>query len=52
MDTEDKIVVEFETNDPTDPKNFSTLKKWVVLLWVAHGALVVTCASSLYVCVS
>jgi hypothetical protein len=48
---ENPIIVEFDgADDPFDPKNFSNLKKWVVLIAVTHGAVVVTCASSLYVC--
>jgi hypothetical protein len=36
-------------DDPWDPKNFPIWKKWAVLFAVAHGAVIVTCASSLYV---
>jgi hypothetical protein len=36
-------------DDPWDPKNFPKWKKWAVLFAVAHGAVIVTCASSLYV---
>ena len=43
-------IVEFDgPDDPFDPKNFSTSKKWFILLVVTHGAIVVTCTSSLYV---
>lgn len=43
-------IVEFEgVDDRWDPKNFSKLKKWLCLASVTHGAVVVTCASSLYV---
>jgi len=48
--TEKYSVVEFEgPEDKWDPKNFSHAKKWSILFAVAHGAVVVTCASSLYV---
>jgi hypothetical protein len=44
------VVVGFDTaDDPWDPKNFPKWKKWAILFAVAHGALIVTCASSLYV---
>jgi hypothetical protein len=43
-------IVEFEGDDDRwDPKNFSKVKKWLCLASVTHGAVVVTCASSLYV---
>jgi hypothetical protein len=49
-DQEKIQLVEFDgADDPFDPKNYSTFKKWVILLAVTHGAVVVTCASSLYV---
>ena len=47
----DLKIVEFEgEGDKWDPKNFRVLKKWAILLAVTHGAVIVTCASSLYVC--
>jgi hypothetical protein len=43
-------VVQFDGDDDSwDPKNFPEWKKWAVLFAVAHGAVIVTCASSLYV---
>ena len=49
--TEKYSIVEFEGPEDTwDPKNFTSAKKWLILFAVAHGAIVVTCASSLYVC--
>jgi hypothetical protein len=43
-------IVEFDgPDDKWDPKNFSELKKWCVLVTVTLGAVVVTCASSMYV---
>jgi hypothetical protein len=45
-----KIIVEFDgPDDKWDPKNFSNFKKWVILIFVTLGAVVVTCASSMYV---
>jgi hypothetical protein len=47
----DLKIVEFEgEGDKWDPKNFRGLKKWAILYAVTHGAVIVTCASSLYVC--
>lgn len=34
--------------DPMNPKNRSTFRKWVIVLIVAFGSLCVTCASALY----
>jgi hypothetical protein len=48
-DPEEMTIVEFEEDDKWDPKNYSKLKKWVILIAVTHGAVIVTCASSLYV---
>ena len=43
-------IVEFEgPDDRWNPKNFSSLTKWSILLVVSHGAFIVTCASSIYV---
>jgi hypothetical protein len=47
---EDLKIVEFEgEGDKWDPKTFSGWKKWAILYAVTHGAVIVTCASSLYV---
>lgn len=49
-DQSEPTIVEFDgKDDDWDPKNFSKLKKWVILIAVTHGAVIVTCASSLYV---
>lgn len=45
-------LVEFDEGDKWNPKNFSNIKKWVILTAVTHGAVIVTCASSLYVLIS
>ena len=43
-------IVEFGgEDDKWDPKNFSNIKKWLILSAVTHGSVIVTCASSLYV---
>lgn len=46
---EETSIVEFDEGDKWNPKNFSKIKKWVILIVVTHGAVVVTCASSIYV---
>ena len=40
--------VEFDDNDPMNPRNMSTARKWVVVFTLAFGSLCVTCVSSLY----
>jgi hypothetical protein len=48
--TEKFTVVSFDGNDDQwDPKNYPKWKKWGILFSVAHGAVIVTCTSSLYV---
>jgi hypothetical protein len=43
-------IVEFDGKDDRwDPKNFPEIKKWFILFAVSHGAVIVTCTSSLYV---
>ena len=45
---EDPFVVEFIPNDPRDPLNFSSFKKWAITLLVAFVTLAVAFASSAY----
>lgn len=46
---EEYTIVEFDgDHDKWDPKNLSNIKKWLILSAVTHGAVIVTCASSLY----
>jgi multidrug resistance protein len=40
--------VKWEENDPHNPKNMNTIRKWVVVLIVSASSLCVTCASSIY----
>ena len=40
--------VKFEENDPMNPRNMSTVRKWIVVFTLAFGSLCVTCVSSLY----
>jgi hypothetical protein len=40
--------VQFEENDPMNPRNMSTVRKWMVVFTLAFGSLCVTCVSSLY----
>jgi hypothetical protein len=40
--------VKFKENDPMNPRNMSTVRKWIVVFTLAFGSLCVTCVSSLY----
>ena len=40
--------VVFEENDPFNPKNLTTVRKWSIVLVLACGSLCVTMASSIY----
>jgi hypothetical protein len=40
--------VKFDENDPMNPRNMSTARKWIVVFTLAFGSLCVTCVSSLY----
>ena len=35
-------------DDPTDPKNMSKLRKWIIVLILSAGSTCVTCTSSMY----
>jgi uncharacterized membrane protein YjjB (DUF3815 family) len=35
-------------DDPMNPKNMATARKWMVVVTLAFGSLCVTCTSSLY----
>ena len=48
-DQDETTIVQFDEGDKWNPKNFSKLKKWAILIAVTHGAVIVTCSSSLYV---
>lgn len=47
---EEDTIVEFDgDHDTWDPKNFSNIKKWLILSAVTHGAFIVIYTSSLCV---
>lgn len=43
-----KEVVWDSPDDPMNPKNFATARKWMIVLTLATGSLCVTCTSSIY----
>lgn len=40
--------VKFDKNDPMNPRNMSSARKWIVVFTLAFGSLCVTCVSSIY----
>jgi hypothetical protein len=46
-DPDDEFLLSYGSEDPHHPFNWSTLKKWTVLLTVCSGAVCVTVASSI-----
>lgn len=45
---EDPFVVEFQKGDPTNPMNWTQLRKWIITTIVTLSVFVVTFASSAY----
>jgi hypothetical protein len=45
---EKQFEVKFDKDDPMNPRNMSTARKWIVVFTLAFGSLCVTCVSSLY----
>ena len=43
------VIVEFDFNDPENPKNFSKARKWLITMLVASGSLCTTACSSIYI---
>ncbi|PIG69611.1 hypothetical protein AARAC_002748 [Aspergillus arachidicola] len=46
-DKED-FLVGWDAADPDNPRNMSSLKRWLIVLIVSNGSLCVTCTSSIY----
>ncbi|RDW85971.1 hypothetical protein BP5796_04296 [Coleophoma crateriformis] len=47
-DDERRFTVSFDEDDPMNPRNMHTLKRWVIVIIVSFGSLCVTCVSSIY----
>ncbi|KAL4778981.1 major facilitator superfamily domain-containing protein [Aspergillus varians] len=43
-----EFVVCWEENDPMNPRNFNTGRRWVIVIICSMGSLCVTCTSSMY----
>ncbi|KAF7116057.1 hypothetical protein CNMCM5793_003978 [Aspergillus hiratsukae] len=44
----DEFVVGWDENDPMNPRNMNTLRRWLIVVIVSSGSLCVTCTSSIY----
>ncbi|OQE96698.1 hypothetical protein PENNAL_c0001G00992 [Penicillium nalgiovense] len=45
---DEAYTVDWEDNDPENPRNMSKARRWLVVIIVSMGSLCVTCASSMY----
>ncbi|KAL4974504.1 major facilitator superfamily domain-containing protein [Aspergillus desertorum] len=42
------FVVRWDENDPMNPRNFNTVRRWIIVIICSTGSLCVTCTSSMY----
>ncbi|PTU20132.1 hypothetical protein P175DRAFT_0438908 [Aspergillus ochraceoroseus IBT 24754] len=42
------FIVRWDENDPMNPRNFNTLRRWIIVVICSLGSLCVTCTSSIY----
>ncbi|KAL4998134.1 major facilitator superfamily domain-containing protein [Aspergillus recurvatus] len=42
------FIVRWDENDPMNPRNFNTVRRWVIVIICSTGSLCVTCTSSMY----
>ncbi|KAI9045085.1 MFS transporter [Aspergillus affinis] len=47
-DESSAFVVGWDDNDPVNPRNFSTFRRWIIVIICSLGSLCVTCTSSMY----
>ncbi|KAL4927400.1 MFS transporter [Aspergillus undulatus] len=45
---ESDFVVRWDDNDPMNPRNFNTVRRWMIVVICSMGSLCVTCTSSMY----
>ncbi|KAE8144642.1 major facilitator superfamily domain-containing protein [Aspergillus avenaceus] len=48
MDGSSAFIVNWDENDPMNPRNFNILRRWMVVIICSLGSLCVTCTSSMY----
>ncbi|PYH90657.1 MFS general substrate transporter [Aspergillus ellipticus CBS 707.79] len=44
----DGFTVGWDDNDPENPRNFNTIRRWLIVVICSTGSLCVTCTSSMY----
>ncbi|KAL4874153.1 hypothetical protein BDV12DRAFT_159200 [Aspergillus spectabilis] len=42
------FIVDWDENDPMNPRNFDSVRKWIIVIICALGSVCVTCTSSMY----
>ncbi|GFN15120.1 hypothetical protein ABZX51_001243 [Aspergillus tubingensis] len=47
-DASEGFVVSWDDNDPMNPRNFNTVRRWLIVIICSAGSLCVTCTSSMY----
>ncbi|GKZ38060.1 hypothetical protein AbraIFM66950_009975 [Aspergillus brasiliensis] len=47
-DASEGFVVGWDDNDPRNPRNFNTIRRWLIVIICSSGSLCVTCTSSMY----
>ncbi|PYI01080.1 MFS transporter [Aspergillus sclerotiicarbonarius CBS 121057] len=47
-DETDDFIVAWDEDDPMNPRNFNTLRRWLIVIICSSGSLCVTCTSSMY----
>ncbi|PWY62966.1 MFS transporter [Aspergillus eucalypticola CBS 122712] len=47
-DASEGFVVSWDDNDPLNPRNFNTVRRWLIVIICSAGSLCVTCTSSMY----
>ncbi|OOF90786.1 hypothetical protein ASPCADRAFT_58544 [Aspergillus carbonarius ITEM 5010] len=47
-DETDDFIVSWDEDDPINPRNFNTLRRWLIVIICSSGSLCVTCTSSMY----
>ncbi|GLA33401.1 hypothetical protein AnigIFM63309_000225 [Aspergillus niger] len=47
-DASESFVVGWDDNDPSNPRNFNTVRRWLIVIICSAGSLCVTCTSSMY----
>ncbi|PYH80258.1 MFS general substrate transporter [Aspergillus uvarum CBS 121591] len=47
-DYSESFVVDWDPDNPSNPRNFNVIRKWLIVILVSLGSMCVTCTSSIY----